>query len=379
MLCPGLPVLLALAAAPALRPVLVPPALLAVTSPPEPSGLVWSPGLGRYLVVSDDTGLDRRGARHAPLLLAMDAEGRLDEAPVPITGIDALDDAEAICAGPGDTLFVATSHSPNHAGRTPRARRQLLHARVEGRSLAVIGRLDLTAAGGPASLLGVAGLPADGPLDVEALAYRDGALLVGLKSPLSAGGGAIVVRLAGAAEAAGRGSIPAGALTPWAELPLCVEGRHGRACQGLADLLFLDDGSLVAAANAPKGGPGDGGGAVWWIPAPAGSAAPRLLQRFEGHKPEGLARAPGRPELVVVLDGDRRGPLWTTIPLPAGAPAGAPPPAGARLPRARREGTPRPRRAARRAGRRPGPRRFSPAGPGRGPPRRARRAGSRRT
>jgi hypothetical protein len=307
---------LASAAPPALRPVHVPPALREVTSPPEPSGLVWVAALSRYLVVSDDTGLAARGTRHAPMLLAMDAAGTLDAAPVPITGIDALDDPEAICAGPGETVFVATSHSQNREGRTSRARRQLLHLALEGRSLRVIGRVDLTAVEGPRPLLAVAGLGADGRLDVEAIAFREGALHVGLKSPLSPTGAAVILRLADAAGALREGRIREGALTRWAEVPLCVQDRRGaRVCQGLADLVFLDDGSLVAAANAPKGGPKDGGGAVWWLPAPVGTAPPRLLQRFPRLRPEGVARAP-RGGLAVVFDRDQDAPLWTELPLP---------------------------------------------------------------
>lgn len=319
----GLALALALVSAPELRPVRVPAALLDVTSPPELSGLVFSAALSRWLLVSDDTGLARRGTRHAPMLLAMDAAGRLDEAPVPITGVERVNDPEAICAGPDGTLFVATSHSPTREGRTPRARRQLLLLRPAGRTLSVVGRVDLAAAA--RAPLAAAGVPADAPLDIEALAYRDGALFVGLKSPLSPAGGAIILRLAEPAPAARRGRIPDGALTRWAEVPLCVEAAAGRVCQGLADMLFLDDGSLCAAANAPKGGPRDGGGGIWWIPAPIGAAAPRLLHRFPGLKPEGIARAPDGRSIVVVFDRDQEPPLWTELPAPAGPPgAGRP-------------------------------------------------------
>ena len=37
-------------------PIGVPEALLTRTTMPEPSGIVWSPTLQRYLIVSDDTG-----------------------------------------------------------------------------------------------------------------------------------------------------------------------------------------------------------------------------------------------------------------------------------------------------------------------------------
>lgn len=320
---PALLVPLLLAAAPTPREVAVPPALLEVTSPPELSGIAWSAALDRYLVVSDDTGVRGRGGRHAPMVLALDASGRgLDPAPIPIAGIDALKDAEAICAGPDGTFFLLTSHSPSNEGKTGRARRQLLHLALRGRGLAALGALDLTAPGGASALLAVAGLDPGGQLDLEAVAYHAGALYVGLKSPLAADGRAVILRLADPMGAARAGRVPPGALTRFAAVPLCVEQAGRRVCEGFSDLLFLQDGSLVAAANAPKGGPSDGGGAVWWLPAPPAGASPRVLARFPGLKPEGIALAPDGRRLAVVFDrGAEQPPLFTELELP-----GPPPP-----------------------------------------------------
>ncbi len=306
-----------LAAGPALREIAVPPALAEVTSAPELSGAVWSAALDRYLVVSDDTGLSARGTAHAPVLLALSRDGRLDDAPIPITGIEALNDPEAICPGPDGTFFLATSHSPNREGKVHRARRQLLQLELRGRSLAVLGRLDLTAVRGGRSLLEIAGLDRHGRLDIEAVAYRDGALLVGLKSPLTASGAAVILRLADPVQALRSGRVPEGALSRWVELPLCLEAAGGRICQGLSDMLLLDDGSLLLAANVPRGAPDDGGGALWWMPDPTRPGDARLLHRFPGLKPEGLALAPGRREVVIVFDRDRKAPLWTEIAIPA--------------------------------------------------------------
>lgn len=275
--------------------------------------------------MSDDTGLAARGTAHAPMLLGLSRGGQLDEAPVPITGIEALNDPESICEGPGGTYFLVTSHSPSREGKTHRARRQLLQLALRGRSLAVIGRLDLSALRGKRTLFGVAGLDPDGRLDIEAVAYRDGALFFGLKSPLTASGAAVVLRLAEPVQALRARHVPEGALSPWVELPLCLDTAGGRVCQGLSDMLFLEDGSLLVAANAPKGGPDDGGGALWWVPEPARPGAPQLLRRFADLRPEGLAFSPGRRGVVVVFDRGRDAPLWAEFPLPVTpAAAGAP-------------------------------------------------------
>lgn len=300
-----------LAADPVPRALRVPSSLTAVTRAPEPSGLVWNPPLQRYLVVSDDTGRRDLGTSHRPMLLALGADGELDATPLPITGIERLDDAEAICAAPGGALYLVTSHAPNRKGRTPPARRQLLRLALRGRGLAVEGRLDLTALEGP-PLADLAGLDPTAPLDVEGLAWHGGALYIGLKSPLTSAGKAVILRLATPDDAFRASRIPDGALSRWAEVPLCPPGRGARVCQGIAELLFLADGSLLVAANAPKAGPADGGGGVWWIGAPG--AAPILLRRFPGLKPEGLALTPGGGRVVVVFDtGEGQEPLWTEL------------------------------------------------------------------
>src|SRR5579859_5915668 len=109
------------------RPIRVPEALRARTCNPEPSAIVWCAPLDRYLVVSDDTGRRELGTYHAPFVLAMSEAGVLDDEPVPIVGIDRLNDPEAASPGPDGTLFLATSHSRNRRGKTKRERRQLLH------------------------------------------------------------------------------------------------------------------------------------------------------------------------------------------------------------------------------------------------------------
>ncbi len=306
--------LVALLGAPAPAQIAVPAALGAQNATIEPSGIVWAAPLERYLVISDDTGA--AGDGHRPWVLAMSRKGAFDDAMVPILGVEALNDPEAICKGPGGTFFLTTSHSPNKKGHTKPARRMLLHLELRGRALSVIGKVDLTTARSTsgASLLGIAGLDPKAHLDIEALAFSDGALLVGLKSPLSARGGAVIVRLADPAGALAKGAIPRGAVTRALELPLEVE-RDGRAVhQGISDLLVLPDGSLVVLANSPKGAEHDGGGAMYWLKA--GARTPVLLQRFRGLKPEGVALSEDGKGLVLVFDNDSRPPLWMSWALP---------------------------------------------------------------
>ena len=113
----------------------VPPVLMQQNATIEPSGVVWVPALKRYLIVSDDTGTEV--LKHEPWVFAMSSQGALDDTAVPILGIGEINDPESICSGPDGTLFIATSHSENKKGKTKRARRLLLHLKLEGRALRV--------------------------------------------------------------------------------------------------------------------------------------------------------------------------------------------------------------------------------------------------
>lgn len=305
------------------EPLAVPPALAARTSNPELSGIAWCAPLGRYLMVSDDTGLRGEGSYHAPWLLSLTPDGRIDADPVPVDGVDDINDPEAVTPGPDGTFFIVTSHSPDRKGRTRADRRMLLHVALDGRALRVLGRLDLTKVrkSDGDTLLAAAGLDPAGRLDIEAIAFRDGALYIGLKSPLSASGRAVILELDGVVASIRTGRMPKHGLRRWAEVALSVEpvggGSRAAVFEGISDMTFLPDGSLALTANSPKGMPHDGGGALWhWKDARAGTGQPALLGRFPGLKPEGVSLAADRSSLVVVLDNDTRKPLWTRWPLP---------------------------------------------------------------
>jgi hypothetical protein len=295
----------------------VPAALQRRSATLEPSGVVWAPTLHRYLVVSDDTG--DAANHHQPWVLAMTVDGAFDEAPVPLLGLDELNDAESICAGPAGLFFLVTSHAPNKRGHESPARQLLLLLRPEGRALRVEGRVDLTtarAADGGGSLLQLAGLPVDGRLDIEAITFREGALLIGLKSPLSARDGAVALRLSAPVEALRAGRIPPGAVRRAWEVSLSV-GERGIP-EGLADFTSLPDGTMALVANAPKGRAPDHGGALYWYHPKTGAV--RLLRHFQELHPEGVTLAPDGKSLVLVFDNNTGPPLWMRWPLPLSGP-----------------------------------------------------------
>ena len=293
----------------------VPAALLGQNSGGvEASGVVWAAPLGRYLIVGDDTGTEDR--KHQPWVFAMNAKGALDPTAVPILGIAEINDPEAICSGPEGTFFLTTSHSENKKGKCKPPRRMLLHLKLEGRGLRVLGQVDLTTAedGRGGGLLAIAGVDPGGKLDIEALSYHQNALLIGLKAPLTAEGHAVILRLAKPVQALKAGRIEPGALTRFRDVDLRVQRPEGMVGRGISDLTSLADGSFVLCANSPKNMPYDGGGGVYWLKP--GAPAPVLLREYAGIKPEGIAPANDGKELVLVFDNGVKPPQWTRLPFP---------------------------------------------------------------
>lgn len=296
-------------------PLSVPASLLARTTMPEPSGIVWSPALSRYLVISDDTGKKESGTNHIPWLFTVSREGAFDAEPLPISGLDTLNDAEAICPGPAQTFFLTTSHSANKKGQDKKKRRRLYQLALSGHALQIVGELDL------AEAIAASGLLPTPAVDIEALSFHREDLYVGLKSPQSAAGEALILKVSDVGSALKLGTLSPRHIQVFAKLPLRVEQGGAQIIQGISDMSFLPDGSLALLANSPKQLPHDGGGALW-LRKPNGSLT--MLRRFVGLKPEGVTLSHDGKSLLVVFDNDRKQPLWIHFPLPAVL--GQPPP-----------------------------------------------------
>ena len=299
--------------------VVVPQALRAHVPMVELSGLAWAPSLDRYLVVVDDSIDTDDNERHGPFLLTLDRSGRLDAELLPVEGVTAIDDAESLTAGPDGTYYLLTSHSVNKKGKVKKPRRQLLQLKLNGRRLIATGALDLFEGKNDLTVqLEKLGLPKDTPVDIEALSYHAGSLYLGFKAPLLSDGSAILMRIQRPGEAFEKGKLTPDNLSVWGKVKLSVPpvGGGPAVSEGIADLLFGADGALYLCANAPKGYPKDGGGALWRIAKPTGGTMQaNLLRRFPGLKPEGVTTAPGGASLTVVFDRNSRDPLWTSWPL----------------------------------------------------------------
>ncbi|XXX75579.1 HlyD family efflux transporter periplasmic adaptor subunit [Sorangium sp. So ce134] len=320
------------AAATAQLPMKVPPAL-ASRSRFEPSGVLARPGESRYLIASDDTGHERDEG--APWLFAMSAGGAVAPEPVPVSGVDELSDVEAIAAGDAGEVYLLSSQSYSKKGKRKPARTALLRLRPEGGGFRVDGEIHLAelldAAPARAAALGLPG--GTRALDIEGLAFRQGALYLGLKAPLDPQGNAMIWRVAApralfgdegaspvqAARAKGDRAagdarrFEAAGVALWARARVDVEVDGRPTPGGISELAFMPDGSL-AIASTPSTADGDAG-ALWRVDRPeAGALSPRLVRRFPGLKPEGLTPSLAPGALMIVFDAGSAAPSFQELP-----------------------------------------------------------------
>lgn len=276
----------------------------------EASGLLYLEDLARFLVISDDT------PRKAPVLYLLDTAFRMD-AQTSIAGLEKMNDMEGIAAGGDGSVYVLSSQSLNKHGKLSEARKLLVRASRRGASLELRGKVSLTdllekaAAADPGEAWAryLTGAIASRTLDIEGLAWRNGSLLLGCKSPLL-DGKAVILELSDAeavlgGKGGGNGKSAAGAagkngISLWRTLEL-KDRETGKPC-GISDLLMVDGDAYVLSTGSTGGEEDERKhlGELWRLRS--GAVRPERLRGFGGAKPEGIAYRPADRAFFIAFD-----------------------------------------------------------------------------
>jgi len=295
--------------------VLTVPSELYARSRFEPSGLVWVPSLDRYIVVSDDTGLPKSDD-HAPWLFTMSAAGVVDKQPLVVAGLGEVSDLESITVDAAGGLWLMASQSESKKGKRPEARRRLAHVVIaktgELRADHVIDFLMLLEAAPPQTRAALGVLDTQS-LDIEGMAYSNGALYLGLKAPTDTDGRAMIWKVA-APDKLLVGDLAGAQLSVWARVKLSVQADGRGTAGGIADMAFFDADTLVIAVTASGVNPQTQAGAIYTIKATGGDVTARHVRTFADGKPEGVAITPGGKALAVTFDRGKDAPQWVVIP-----------------------------------------------------------------
>lgn len=283
----------------------------------EPSGLAWHEKSGKYIVISDDTGLADTETDHTPILFTADASGRVDPHPIRVDGTDTFNDLESITAIDRDTFVLVSSQSASRKGNRPLDRRMLYTVRFEDANVFVRNAVPLLDALQSSLASGVraeSGLtePVTGDqlpeLNIEGAAYRDGSLYLGLKEPVPAAG-AVIWRVDDLDALMSGSGNNAGSLSVYGHVGL---GGVGDRLRGISDLAFDPEGRLWALSTVPEVEDSIQLGGLHRIDRFAdGRLEAVTIFEFPGRKPEGLG-FDGDGNYLIVFDNDTDVPLCLT-------------------------------------------------------------------
>ncbi len=302
--------------APAVTPMEVPQHLWHKTRF-EPSGVAWLSDLQRFLIVSDDTGIQDAANDHAPYLFLMDESGKVDAVPVPLSGIEKVNDLEAIAPSGSNTFYFISSQNISKKNKRPGSRELIIKVQRDGEKFVVLGQVPfLSLLLKSYSLtelraLGLEQFEVDGQpvLNIEGAAFHDHALYLGLKEPVS-DKGAIIWKLENVDDIFKSQKLAPNQLSVYGHVQL---GQHDNKSAGISDLLFDQNGRLWALSTIVDASDDHQLGGLHRIDRFAdGRLEATRIFSFPHLKPEGICQQ-GAEKILIVFDLDNETPLFCTI------------------------------------------------------------------
>jgi hypothetical protein len=277
----------------------------------EPSGIAWLADIERYVIVSDDTGLN--GRNHEPWVFLMDRQGRMEPKPTLLSGIAQVNDLESIAPGKDGFLYLVSSQSISKKGKRPESRQQILKVKRSGRDFSVMASVDflsvLTASYNNEQLraLGLGETNNDGQLvlNIEGSAWFEGDLLLGLKQPRPAQG-AIIWRLKNPDRLFERKALDPNQLTIFGHAD--VRTPDGKSAS-ISDLVVDEHNNLFALSTILKASNAEQvGGMYRLIKTDTDKLQTIPLFSFPQLKPEGICSL-GDGHYTIVFDTDGAVPI----------------------------------------------------------------------
>jgi len=290
------------------------PATLRARTRCEPSGICWLADYQKYLIISDDTGLENTPSEHAPWLFLMDSDGNIDSLPLPIADITSVNDLEAITPVSDNQYYLISSQNISRRGKRPVSREQLLKIQVTESGAQLLSKVDLLSRlekdYRPSQLIEL-GLDCNesggrAEINIEGIAYSDDVLYIGLKEPLS-DRGALIWELNDPEKLFQTGCLFANQLKLWAKIPLQTD-RHQPG--GISDMAIDSQKQLWILSTIPNVKPEEQIGALYCITNfPDCPPDYRRCVTFPGVKPEGLCFLENK-RMLIVFDNDSETPQF---------------------------------------------------------------------
>ncbi len=283
----------------------------------EPSGIVWIHEIGRYLIVSDDTGIQNSNSEHAPFLFLMDENGKVESDRVRLSGIKKVSDLEAITPAGNGVFYLVSSQNISKKGKRPARREKILKIKAKGRSFSVQGEVKLLSlllksySREKLVELGLEKSDKDGlpVLNIEGAAFQDNTLYFGLKEPVT-DKGAIIWKLDDVDSVFEKKRLQPDQLSVYGYVQL---GNNKNRSASISDLTFDQSGILWALSSVADVDNKDQLGGFHRINrfADGRLEAVRLFS-FPGLKPEGVCLQ-GPTRFMIVFDKDDELPAFCYV------------------------------------------------------------------
>lgn len=278
----------------------------------EPSGIAWQNDIGKYLIVSDDTGIQNTSSDHSAINFLMDEKGNVEKNPVKLVDLKEVNDLEAIASAGENVFYLISSQNISKNNKRPSSRELFIKIKREGEKYIVLGEVNflsvLLKSYSYSELinLGLDKYDKDGKpvLNIEGAAFQDGVLYLGLKEP-SSKDGAIIWKLDDMDNLLQNQRLKPSQLSVCGFVQLNDDNTHSA---GISDLTFDQNGVLWALSTIPYADEDDQIGGLHRINFLAnGQLKANQLLTFPGLKPEGICNA-GKGRLIIVFDNDNKTP-----------------------------------------------------------------------
>lgn len=283
----------------------------------EPSGVTWLADIQKFLIVSDDTGIQDTGNDHAPYLFLMDENGKVDAAPVPLNGMGVVNDLEAIAPADDANFYLVSSQNISKKNKRPGNRELIIKIKQEGEKFVVEGQVPFLSlllqsfSLSELKALGLEKFEADGQpvLNIEGAAFQDNALFLGLKEPVSEKG-AIIWKLENVDEIFQSKKLVPNQLSVYGYVKL---GQYKNKSAGFSDLMFDQNGRMWALSTIVDASDKDQLGGLHRIDRFVdGRLEATRIFSFPNLKPEGVCLQ-GSERFLIVFDKDNENPVFCYV------------------------------------------------------------------
>ncbi len=283
----------------------------------EPSGIVWVPEIEKYLIVSDDTGIEDTKSDHAPYVFLMDEKGVVETQPFRLSGIHQVNDLESVTSIGNNQYIFCSSQNISKRGKRPQNREYLLLVERNNSGFKVIKKVNLLSliersySSAEQAQLGLIRKEKDGRLiiNIEGIAFQDNTLLIALKEP-SLNGRAILLQLSDMESIFDIQRLYSNQLSLFGTVNL---GSYKGKSATFSDIHIKSDGVIYALSTIADVSDDIQMGTFHRIEKQSnGKLKADAIARFPNMKPEGICLDPYQ-QFFVVVDCDNRTPLFCTL------------------------------------------------------------------